>query len=423
MFYKHNLKLIIMRMVFFLFLISLSQFALSQEDLARFSVKPVQDAGISAIPVSLESINYNTDFGRIALFEKGHTGYKEVACQLETGTTAKLWFLFDNKEGEKEYVIRHVADNPKKPVNVSVKQSDQVTTINKSGLPVLSYNHAEVYPPEGIDAKFRRSAFIHPLWSPGGEVLTRIQPPDHYHHYGIWNPWTRTTFNGNEVDFWNLGSGQGTVRFKGYLGVLEGPVFAGFRVLQEHVAFLEPDSDKLAINELWDVRVWETDAEGITIVDLSTTLNTPLTDGIMLNAYRYGGGLGYRATEKWHKDNCTVLTSEGKNRADADGTNARWGIVEGESGVMEGRSGIIFLSHPSNRMHPEPMRVWPLDANGGRGDMFFEFCPIRHEDWMLEQGRNYTLKYRMILFDGEVTPDDAERYWRSFASSPAINFY
>ncbi len=412
-----------MRIVFFLFLISLTQFTNSQEELARFTVKPVPDAGISAIPVSLDAINYNTDFGRIALFEKGHTDYKEVASQLETGTTAKLWFLYDNRKGEKEYVIRCVADNPGKSINVSVKQTDQVTTINKSGLPVLSYNHAEVYPPEGVDAKFRRSAFIHPLWSPGGEVLTRIQPPDHYHHYGIWNPWTRTTFNGHEVDFWNLGSGQGTVRFRGYLGVLEGPVFAGFKVLQEHVAFLEPDRDKLAINELWDIRVWETDAKGIAIVDLSTTLNTPLTGGIMLNAYRYGGGLGYRATEKWHKDNCTILTSEGRTRADADGTNARWAIVEGESEVREGRSGILFLSHPSNRMHPEPMRVWPLDANGGRGDMFFEFCPIRHEDWMLEQGQNYTLKYRMIIFDGEVTPDDAERYWRSFAASPAISFY
>ena len=27
-----------------------------------------------------------------------------------------------------------------------------------------------------------------------------------------------------------------------------------------------------------------------------------MDEGITLEAYRYGGGLGFRATEKWHKD-------------------------------------------------------------------------------------------------------------------------
>ena len=71
-------------------------------------------------------------------------------------------------------------------------------------------------------------------------------------------------------------------------------------------------------------------------------------------------------TEKWTKDNCTVLTSDNKTRIDADGSFAQWCIVEGKSETKEGRSGILFLSHPSNRMHPEPMRVWPIDSNGGR---------------------------------------------------------
>jgi hypothetical protein len=140
----------------------------------------------------------------------------------------------------------------------------------------------------------------------------------------------------------------------------------------------------------------------------------------MLDAYRYGGGIGFRATEKWHKDNCTVLTSEGKTRADADGSNARWCIVEGESDTEEGRSGILFMSYPANRMHPEPMRVWPLDANKGRGDMYFEFCPIRHTGWKLEKGTDYSLKYRMIVFDGKLSVDEAEIYWQEFANPPEI---
>lgn len=140
----------------------------------------------------------------------------------------------------------------------------------------------------------------------------------------------------------------------------------------------------------------------------------------MLDAYRYGGGIGFRATEKWHKDNCTVLTSDNKTRIDADGSFAKWCIVEGESATKEGRSGILFLSHPSNRMHPEPMRVWPLDGNSGRGDMYFEFVPIRHNDWKLEPKQNYTLKYRMIVFDGKMDSATAEKYWNSFAKNPTV---
>ncbi len=187
--------------------------------------------------------------------------------------------------------------------------------------------------------------------------------------------------------------------------------------------FIFDVNEKLAINEVWDVRLWETGIDGISMVDFTSTLNTPLVEGVLLNDYRYGGGLGYRATEKWHRDNCTVLTSEGKTREEADGTSARWCIVEGEANVHEGRSGILFLSHPSNRMHPEPMRVWPLNANRGRGDMFFEFCPIRHEEWKIDHGRNYTLKYRMIVFDGTLTTEEAEEHWRSFSYSPLIRYF
>ena len=78
------------------------------------------------------------------------------------------------------------------------------------------------------------------------------------------------------------------------------------------------------------------------------------------------------------------------------------------------------MSHPENRMHPEPMRIWPVDANGGRGDMFFEFCPIRHEEWKIAPNEDYELNYRMVVFDGELVPDEAEAYWQAFAHPPEI---
>jgi len=260
------------------------------------------------------------------------------------------------------------------------------TTIFIGKQPVLSYVHSVTLPPEGVDPVYKRSAYIHPLWSPGGERLTRIQPPDHWHHYGIWNPWTRTHFDDYKVDFWNLAAKQGTVRFAEYLEKIEKENLAGFRVRQEHIYFKEDGSEGVAMNEIWKVTVKNLEGHAY-MVDLHTTLSTPLEDGITLEAYRYGGGLGYRGTELWNPENATVLTSEGKNWANADATHARWVIVEGESTVPEGRSGILFLSHPDNRSHPEPMRMWPPNSNEGKENMFFEFCPIRHKEWVLESGK------------------------------------
>jgi hypothetical protein len=298
---------------------------------------------------------------------------------------------------------------------VTMKEDATSTTIYSGERPLLCYVHAVTPAPEGQDPLFQRSAYIHPVWSPGGEVLTRIQPPDHLHHYGIWNPWTRTHFDDRSVDFWNLGEGQGTVRFVEYLDRKEKKGAAGFTARHAHIYFREDGTEGVAMNETWDVKVHQV-TEKSYLIDLVTTLSTPLEEGITLEAYRYGGGLGYRATVNWNTDNSTVLTSEGKTRADADGTEARWVIVEGESLVPEGRSGILFLSHPGNRAHPEPMRVWPPDQYEGLSNVFFEFCPIRHQQWKLEPGKEYVLKYRMVVFDGKMEVPAAEDYWSRFAA-------
>lgn len=301
---------------------------------------------------------------------------------------------------------------PKAP-STALVVDETSTTIVFGDQPLLTYVHAETPAPEGTDPLYKRSAYIHPLRSPGGEILTTIQPPDHIHHYGIWNPWTHTNFGGDSVDFWNLALGQGTVRFDSYLEVIEDKTSAGFLVGHDHVYFPEAGGEKIAIRETWDVRVHDANDSSY-IVDLSVDLTNVLDMDIELEAYRYGGGIGYRGTERWDPSNATVLTSEGKNWSEADGTGARWVRIEGESSVPQGRSGILFLSHSENRSHPEPMRMWPPISNEGKANVFFEFCPIRHQNWILEPGKMYTLKYRMVVFDGDLDVDKAENYWKNF---------
>jgi hypothetical protein len=97
----------------------------------------------------------------------------------------------------------------------------------------------------------------------------------------------------------------------------------------------------------------------------------------------------------------------------ADGTTARWCIVDGE--LPEGKGGAVMMSHPDNFNHPEPLRIWP-ENQYGRGDLFANFAPTKNKDWLLEPGKKYTLRYRMLVYDGEMTPDIAEWAWKEFAN-------
>jgi len=344
-----------------------------------------------------------------------------LACQLEPGPTARLWFVPDKVWGPNTVVnlqLRFEQDGPM-PQTVTARVDKGLITLQAQGKEILRYHCATHPVPDGVDPLYRRSGFIHPLWSPAGNVLTCIQPPDHYHHYGIWNPWTATIVQGKEVDFWNLAKGQGTVRFAGLLSTVNGPVYGGFKVRQEHLAFVSQQGELVAINEVWDVRACMTAIDGrpVWLVDLATILNPAIDSPIELPSYRYGGGIGFRATEDWTRENCSVLTSEGKTRDQADGTRARWCDVRGsnKSGQV---SGILFLSHPSNRDHPEPMRVWPSDAHKEKGYLFFEFCPIRLNGWSLQPGREHCLRYRLIVYDGTLDPKTMEVLWQNYAYPP-----
>ena len=406
-----------------LILLLFAQFGFAQE-IAKFNIQIDEDRIDAPVSVSLNALNYNTDKGTLALFERINNEEKEVPCQLESGHSSQLWFILkgESKKGTvRHFVLKLQNETAKDFPQIEVAKKAKDLNLAYQGKTILNYRFETTFPPEEVNPIYKRSGFIHPLCSPEGEVLSRIQPPDHYHHYGIWGPWTLTHIDDRKVDFWNLADGQGTVKFAGFLAQEQGIIFSGFKALQQHIDFGGKGEDQIALNEILDVRAWNVE-DKVWMVDYTTSINSPLKNGIMLDAYRYGGGIGFRATEKWHKDNCTVLTSDNKTRIDADGSFARWCIVEGESGTKSGRSGILFLSHPSNRMHPEPMRVWPLDANGGRGDMYFEFVPIRHDDWKIEPQKSYTLKYRMIIFDGEIDAQKAEKYWNSFAKNPKIQF-
>ncbi len=374
------------------------------------------------VSVDLEGINKSDTLGFL-LYEKIKGQLIQKPFQVEPGYVPRLWLILDGttEPGKKREFILY-KDSPNSVLNsITASLTKDDIILKKGNSEILHYRKSIMYPPAGIDTAYKRSGFIHPMYSPSGNILTRVSPRDHYHHMGIWNPWTKVKIGDHVTDFWNLNSKQGTVRFSGINYIINGPVYGGFSVKQDHIDFQGAKPEEPAINEVWDVRAWNTEpVAGIKayIVDLTTFLSVAGSEPIVFEAYRYAGGIGFRATAEWNNKNSTVLTSEGLTRKDADGTRARWTDLNGAF-KDKGNSGITFFSHPSNRDYPEPMRVWPENQNGV-GDVYFEFCPTRHKDWELYPGNLYRLKYRMLVYDGKIDKNTAERLWNDFAYPPVV---
>lgn len=334
----------------------------------------------------------------------------EVPFQVSHGGQRTLSWLAGAK-GVKSKTFELARGTAPRAEGVTAHLKDGELTIRSGDQNLLRYVYKTAYPPAGIDTSYKKSGFIHPLWTPNGQVLTRIQAPDHYHHYGIWNPWTHVLFEGDTVDFWNLRDKKGTVRFSKFIHVSEGPVYSEFAALHEHVAFKKAGGEKVALNELQTVRVFKPVAKDHYIVDITIELNCASESPFRILEYRYAG-LGWRATGQWNRDNSELLTSEGKIRKDSDGTTARWFYFQGA--LDNDYGGAMMMSYPTNFNHPEPVRIWPENSNK-TGDVFAMFAPTKTKDWLLLPGKTYALKYRFVVYNGHFNKERAENAWRAFS--------
>ena len=396
---------------FTLFLALVSRSVFAAEPLAKITVEAGRHTRIDTpVSVAIDGVSTESRLEEI----KGSSRIPVVA-QIEAGNPPRLWWILSGTTpagGKRVYELVEGSSSIKSSV-VDVAKNDSFLEIHKRGKKILRYNHAPVPPPEGASLLYTRSGFIHPLWSPAGAILTNIHPADHIHHMGIWMPWTKTEFEGREVDFWNLKKGEGTVRFVEFVSTASGSVYGGFEAEQEHVALKTSEDEKVVLKETWDVRVYNIGGvdKGYCLWDFISAKRCASSSPLKLLKYRYGG-LGFRATSQWDEDSSDYLTSEGKTRKDGHGTRGRWCNVFGKP--AKGPAGILFMSHPQNHDHPEPMRIWP------EGQVFFNFCPVQKADWTLEPGETYVLRYRLYVYNGAITVEKAEGLWQDFANSPKI---
>ena len=270
----------------------------------------------------------------------------------------------------------------------------------------LFYQAEPMATPKG-GGQFQGSNFIHPLKTPSGFVVTDCQPADHLHHFGVWWPWKYLQVGNRQVLCWELQKGDGLIQ-----AVRSEPIAGG--LLAESV-YIDRQAPGAAVDLLRETTrittssLMDSSIRGY-ILDLEIAHRCAGDEPVAVVPYRYSG-FAMRGTSRWKRNNSTILTSEGKTRDTANSTRARWVRIQGPTDDG-GAAGVLMMSCPDNRSHPEKLRTWDRQHEGS---VFINFNTVMDEGWRFEPGNSYVRNYRLVVYDGMLSHEQTDGLWIQYS--------
>ena len=293
---------------------------------------------------------------------------------------------------------------------VVCEESKDHIVITRDGRHVLTYRKT-VQVPGGVDAKYGRSGFIHPISTPSGRVITDDYPlPHHSHQHGLFFAWKAATFEGEKLNFWE--AGKDAVRHEKVLEIMNEKRFAGFRVELAHVS-----GTRKILREIWTVKVYLDTG----YIDLRSEQSCATASPIILERFHYGG-MAIRGSRQWFKDahtsagkgalqdefveSCRMITNEGLSQEDGNHSRPDWVCM---TGVIDSAPvSITFIPHRSNFRHPQPVRLHPEMP-------YFCFIPTVDKPFKIVPGEPWVSRYRIVAEDGEPNVARLDAIQRAFA--------
>lgn len=264
--------------------------------------------------------------------------------------------------------------------------------LSERGKPVYVYNFGMKLP-AGVAERYRRSSYLHPVYAPDGTVITDDFNPNHAHHRGISWMWPVIRFQGKTYNTWEL-VGDMHDRFVRWVAQQTGPDTALLRV--ENGWFL---GERKAVSENVEIQAHAV-RDGLRRLDFTLRLEAvdePVEIAGTPDEKKGYGGFSFRFAPRDGSEPKTVIRSE-EGIAEKDGVLAvhRWAEVEG---TFQGRrEGGRVYDDPSNPGYPNG---WLMRHGFGFLNVSYPgLKPIR-----LEAGKPLVLKYRVVLFSGDATPD------------------
>lgn len=249
--------------------------------------------------------------------------------------------------------------------------------LSENGEPVLVYNHGMMLK-KGVKEQYRRSCYLHPVYAPGGTVLTDDFPKDHPHHRGICWSWPVVRFDNRTYDVWAV---QGMhQRFVRWLSRKAGRDRAVLAVENGWFA-----GERKAVKETVALTVLPA-ARGRRTLEFRLSFEaTGLPVEICGREVKGYGGFGVRFAPR----SGTVLrTGAGVEAKDSDMAKHRWAELEA---VFEGRrAGARIEDDPRN---PGSPAGWCLRHYGYVAVNYPGLTPV-----ILRPGQPLALAYQVTVF-------------------------
>ncbi len=284
------------------------------------------------------------------------------------------------------------------PLALQANEPEAITLI-QSGRPVLRYNAGYLESPKPSAPWYGRSGFIHPVYTPGGRIVTDDFPADHLHQHGLMFAWTSARIEGRHVDFWNSGPQSGVVEHVETVHADDDSLTVKLRHIDPTV---EPPREVL--QEDWQIT--RVEHETLHVFDLVSTQKCVMREPLKIAEYHYGA-MGIRGAAQWMNGKATILTSEGKERIAGNHSRPNWVAMVGE--VDGAICGIAAMGHPSNFRAPQPVRLHPEMP-------YFCFAPMVAGDFELSPGEDYVSRFRFVAFDGQLDRVGLDSLWRDYAA-------
>ena len=235
--------------------------------------------------------------------------------------------------------------------------------------------------------------YIHPVIAPDGNgLLTQMSPSHHLHQTGIY--WGLKMVNGRDF-FMNW---KGDYYRRVAANVIKKK---GQEVKWQTVYDLLDENGNTCLTETFNWTLQERNGKYLLDLEWRGEAKTDITFGEF-----YVGGLFIRMP--WTRGiPGEIINAVGqRNRQEAEAQRAIWADI----GVqIEGRTDwghIAILDHPANDPFPTP---WRVDGQLGLG-------PSKQilGDWKLDKGEIETFRFRLVIYTGNLNPDQMKQEWIRF---------
>ena len=363
----------------------------------------------AALPAELAAAAKEGRLRAVEIAADGKAG-PEIAAQFQpasAGSAQGLLGFFPpaGGKGPRQYQIVAGAAAPAKDaagkaigLSVSHDEKQDRWTLMDGERAILCYNFAAVPVPPGVGGQYAvaRSDYIHPMFGPGGEVLTFDYSKDHPHHRGLYWAWPETYWKGQVRDLHAL---QGVFARPVKIASTEtGPVWAS---LTAENRWMWADKEPI-VHERATIRAFA-EAGGRRCIDMEFTF-TAMEDSVILatrGQHAYGGfNLRFSA-----RQGQKIVTVDGKPDASP---RVSAGQIVGTPPGGQTAVAVVILQRAANPCYPGQWVSYP------NLNWLQPTFPTNGTKYPLDKDKPLVLRYRLVIQAGEADQAAMRELWSAY---------